>query len=1423
MPPLRARPSSPPRRPAGKREERAPAAEQAFIRLAEAVAAGLTRREVLDLVVRAAAGLPGEATVHLWLVDESGARLTLEAEHGAKPGTQGVPLPRTLTIHEGLVGAVAATREPVVIATLAGERRVSARAWLKDQGLVSFAGVPLMRADRLLGVLCLFTSRRHRFSRREVSLLRSFGAHAAVAIENAALFDAATGRLRRLEALREIDRELAGERDPDTLLALIGRRATELLGGDSATVYVLEEATQLLRARASYNIGEWIRDAPIPVGQGVAGTAAARRRGMVVNDYSRSPLAIPPYQTHDWAVVAHPLLHGDTLQGVLLVRRAAAAGGFSDADLIQLGDFAVQASIALENARLLRLASARAERIKVAAEIGQALAATRDADRILDLIAERCRDVLGAEALGLFRFDSSGRLRFVRGSGLPEEFMREHTLAVGEGVVGRAAAERRAVETADVLGDPAISLSPEARARVRGIRSRAIAAAPLLAGGEVLGVLAVYHPVGFLIPREEAEFLESLAAHAAAALESVRLFAETRGRQESAETLAAVTQTLTGSLDLRTLLARVADAIHRLVACDGSAIGLVGPDGAVHLSARKGVGAEAFRAVRVRPGEGATGWVLQHGEPFFTADYANDPRISSEFLPEVREAGIRGMLSVPVRLREETVGVLHAFYARPVRITAEDVARVTDLARVVAVAVANARLYEEARQREGEARALFEVGRLISATLDPDAVLDRIVETILELMDVRACGIFRTGPDGRLRYARGAGLSGSFVSALVVGPGEGTSGRAVADRAPMWTADILSDPGLALNPEARRLIEREGYRAVLSVPILGKEAPLGCLATYWWGPYVPTPAQIGTLDALATLTAVALENARLYDETRRHMERLERLNQVNRAVSASLRIGDVLNEMTRAAWSFFDATHVTIWLVDEARRSLTRPAGHGDPALLAQMPTALAYGEGGAGWVAEHRTPIIDVPLDDPRILGGAISAGFGVDSFSAFPILSGERLLGVLTIGRGGGSSRPPLSASDLTLVRTLLGQAAVAVENARLFEEAQTHEAEATRAYQDLKAAQEQLVRTEKLRALGEMASGVAHDFNNLLAAILGRVQLLARKVEDPTLQEWLRIIEQAALDGAQTVRQIQEFTRVRRDQPSQTVDVNAVVRDAVEITRTRWRDETQSRGVDVRVVVELGDVPPVDGHPAELREALTNLILNAVDALPRGGVITMRTATAHEGAVVTVADTGTGMSESVKRRIFEPFFSTKGPKGTGLGLAMVYGIVSRHGGEIAVESKEGEGSTFTIHLPPGRLRASRLPPPTAVPADGVGRVLVIDDEPQVRSILAEILRVQKHEVVEAERGADGLARFREQPFDLVMTDLAMPGMSGWQVAQAIKAERPGVPVVLVTGWGVELPPDQLRRSGVDRVMTKPFRFEDVREVVASFQSPI
>jgi signal transduction histidine kinase/CheY-like chemotaxis protein len=534
-------------------------------------------------------------------------------------------------------------------------------------------------------------------------------------------------------------------------------------------------------------------------------------------------------------------------------------------------------------------------------------------------------------------------------------------------------------------------------------------------------------------------------------------------------------------------------------------------------------------------------------------------------------------------------------------------------------------------------------------------------------------------------------------------------------------------------------------------------------------------------------------------------------------VSASLRLDDVLDEITRAAGALCDALVSSFWLADEAERVVVRRAFHGPVEIQDALPTRLPFGRGAVGLVAERREARLNAPLEgDPQIVAAEALLAAGVRTFSGLPVMLGDRLLGVLALSGQGGR---PLGEADEALLQALVGQAAVAIQNARLYEEARAHELEARRALDELRRTQEQLVHMERLRALGEMASGVAHDFNNVLAVILGRVQLLQRKLEDPTVLRWLGVIEQAALDGAQTVRQIQEFTRVRRDQPTQTVDLNQAVRDAVEMTSARWRDEPRSRGVEMRLVLELAVVPPVYGQPLELREALANLVLNAVDALPRGGEIRIATREREGRVEVSVADTGAGMSDSVRRRIFEPFFSTKGPGGAGLGLAMVYGIVSRHGGEILVDTAEGAGSTFTIRLPVGGA-----PPGPEARATEAGReslrVLVIDDDRFVRDTLGEILRQQHHEVVVADDGASGLARFGESAFDLVMTDLAMPGMSGWQVARAVKAARPQVSVVLVTGWGVEVRADQLQTHGIDRVMTKPFRFEDVQEVVASLR---
>jgi signal transduction histidine kinase/CheY-like chemotaxis protein len=364
------------------------------------------------------------------------------------------------------------------------------------------------------------------------------------------------------------------------------------------------------------------------------------------------------------------------------------------------------------------------------------------------------------------------------------------------------------------------------------------------------------------------------------------------------------------------------------------------------------------------------------------------------------------------------------------------------------------------------------------------------------------------------------------------------------------------------------------------------------------------------------------------------------------------------------------------------------------------------------------------------------------------------------------------------------------------------------------EAKRLREKLTETEKLRALGEMASGVAHDFNNLLGAILGRVQLLRRREVPAHFDDDLRIIERAAQDGRETVRRIQEFSRVRRDKRFAPVDLPEVLRDALEITKTSWKDEAQTRNVAFRASLDSEQVPPILGNASELREVFTNLILNAVDAMPQGGAVELKCFRRGSKVVCRVTDTGVGMTEQIRNHIFEPFFTTKGTRGMGLGMSMVYGIVTRHEGRIEVDTALGRGTTFELEFPASSEALQ------VAGGDGAampnllrsGRVLVIDDEVEIAAIVKEVLVSEGHAVDTAMSGREGLQLAGASDYDLVLTDLGMPDMSGWEVAETIRRERPDLPVALITGWGTSLDEADAKRRGISAVVHKPFEIDEL-----------
>jgi PAS domain S-box-containing protein len=362
-------------------------------------------------------------------------------------------------------------------------------------------------------------------------------------------------------------------------------------------------------------------------------------------------------------------------------------------------------------------------------------------------------------------------------------------------------------------------------------------------------------------------------------------------------------------------------------------------------------------------------------------------------------------------------------------------------------------------------------------------------------------------------------------------------------------------------------------------------------------------------------------------------------------------------------------------------------------------------------------------------------------------------------------------------------------------------------------------QMHQSERLTALGQMAGGIAHDFNNLLQAILGYAQLMARSPGNTdVVRRGLDVIEKAANSGAETVRRIQKFARLRPEEPFVSMDLNQVVRDSLAITRPRWEEKKVKGGVPLQLELELGPVPMVMGRPAELNEVITNLVLNAIDAMPRGGTLHIRTRLGdHRHAVITVADTGMGMSDDVRKRVFDPFFTTKGEEGTGLGLSVSHSIVERHGGDLRVDSHPGQGTTFTITLPIGMSQTGESPPGGETRGERKGRILLVDNDPQVLSILGEMLKDAGHHVLPVPSGAEALRVFVPSGFDLVITNVGMPEMSGWDLAERLRLGDPNVPVIFITGWGLqEEDQARCRRLGISALLFKPVPPHDLHRTV-------
>jgi GAF domain-containing protein len=1112
----------------------------------------------------------------------------------------------------------------------------------------------------------------------------------------------------------------------------------------------------------------------------------------------RTQLALPiPVNGETWGVMA------------LITREART---FDADELTLLQAVAHQVGQAVARAALLAESREKSRRLETLARLAQTLTATLSLDEVFRRVVDAAIELFGSSAAELWLVDDDDHHVSRRAAaGIQSSAHDVGRMRRGEGLVGTVVATCEPLTAIDAPNDP--RARNVERVRAEGLVSVAIV--PLQLGERVLGALAIGVRARHEYTADELRLLGSLASYAANAIGNAQLYHEATRQAQRMSALADLVRLVSETLDFDPAAQRVADSVCSLLGARASCLYRLDPaSGALVAFATSWEADQLFQWARTVPsGTGIVGLAVSRHTSVASADVLADTRITypDDVQARVAQEAHGALLAVPLMVQGRMFGAL-AVSDRVGRVFDESEIRLAQaFADQAALALENARLYTEARRRRLEAEELARLARTLTESLDPHAVGDRIAESVLALFHVRSSVLRLLQPDGSLlTLARGGRFRDVLDLGAVLPSGVGASGRAALEGHPVTSSDAFNDPTIVLNGEAEETMRRTGDGALLAVPLRAKDRIIGTLSLGDVSGRIFEEAEVALLQAFGDQAALALENARLYAQNWRQVEELSVLYELSRAVTGQLDRATLLEAIRAQVARILDAANMAIVLLDDEGKDLevvlrtvdgardTRTPLRYPARAVGLMSVVLATGEAvmTADYIGEcSRRGVEPVTVANSRHWLGV-------------PMKAGDTVIGVLALR----STEQAFTEADERLLTNIADLAALSLRNARLFEERM-------RAYGELSAAQDQLVRTEKLRALGEMASGVAHDFNNLLASILGRAQLTLQRLQDAQLRKWVQIIERAALDGAQTVRRLQEFTRTRRDQPFVALDLNEVVRGALDITQSRWREETRSRGVAVDVQTSFASVPPVSGDPAELREAMTNLILNAVDAMPTGGTLTLATTLESHEVVVTVTDTGVGIPDAIRGKIFDPFFTTKGPQGTGLGLSMTYGILSRHGARITVDSREGHGTTFRLAFAQGEVPADLesgfgvepLPPGVSL------RCLVVDDEEEVGRVLGDVLSTAGHRVVVLTDGGEAITQFRAEPFDLVLTDLAMPRVSGWQVAQAVKEVAPTVPVVLVTGFGVELSADERRTHGVDLVVVKPLKINDVLDVVA------
>lgn len=721
------------------------------------------------------------------------------------------------------------------------------------------------------------------------------------------------------------------------------------------------------------------------------------------------------------------------------------------------------------------------------------------------------------------------------------------------------------------------------------------------------------------------------------------------------------------------------------------------------------------------------------------------------------------------------------------------------------IAMMGGRLLDVQRAERSRLRILFDLSSNLNSATETPTLVRIFAETICDATHASACIVTHYDEHTEMLVPLYSTPSTAFLPLLMTQPFALRAYPVFAQAISTRRAVVLHSNDPAPHTSTSAFWAETGFITGLLMPLCSASRVIGLVEVFDVRPErLFTPTEIQLVEAMSSQVAADLEQRRLIGELRDQTEQLSAVSQITAVLNATLNLDVVCRRIVRQMVRVVphDWACVALRTANTHAFRIVMATGNTQVGLADDEPFELSprtWSSVAAHDAAPQRIDLRTLPPEYAVSMRRA-----GLITALLLPLHRDNRWLGILVLASHAETAFP---ATQQHLLQMLARHMALAISNAQLY-------AELEQTYRAKQEAQDVLLQTERLRALGELSSGIAHDFNNLLAGILGHTQLLL--ADTPSSErDGLLIIEQAARDGTQMIQRIQQFARSQQATQPEMIDINVIINDVVQLTRPRWRNAGNGCGIDTKI--DAHEVPWIYGSAFALREVLTNLILNAIDAMPSGGELTLRTQAEADHVLITVSDTGVGMSEETQGQIWTPFFSTKGDHGTGLGLSMAHAIiVQQHGGSISVQSTEGVGTTINLLLPVQRAERA-LPEETrslGPPTEYHGRILVVENDLRVQSALMQLLESWGHQVVATESGQATLDIF-DSRIDVLIADSGLTDMSVWELATQLKEHSPLLQAVLLTVWQHPSDVDQ-RRQIFDAVLPKPFEADAVHTVI-------